>query len=274
MIQIKFTQPPAFSIGGLDLEIVPKRRDTLAKIAIYGIIRNYSLDKIWADASPTKLGPFANFAHSLINHRFGASVAAECLVYLREHDPLTALLQPKDRPLASESDRFAIDRMVDLEFAEIDPKSIYAREFVASGHVIDLEAALAKTETSEKLHQDMLRDIAEYLISKGVTPYETRSVDLMTRSAGRMNIFEIKSTNIGNLFAQSSKGSFQLACYCEAMKDDYDHLRPILIIHKTNDNASEKMCINILERLGISCLIYDPSHDWPNRIPNLFCDLE
>jgi hypothetical protein len=80
----------------------------------------------------------------------------------------------------------------------------------------------------------------------------------------------IKSTNEANLLAQSAKGSFQLAYYCESMKDDYDHLDQALIIHKTHDDASQEMCANVLGRLGVRCLIYDPSYEWPNRIKGLF----
>ncbi|MHA4811741.1 hypothetical protein ACX0G9_26830 [Flavitalea flava] len=271
-VQRKFTPPPTSSIKDIVLENAPKRRASLAKIAINRIVRNYSLDTIWCTGSVNKLGPFANFAHALISDRFGPLVAAECLSYLRTYDPLNILLETKDRTSEPENHSSEIRRIVDTEFTEIDPESIYAREFVDSDHIVDLEAALAKTETAEKFHQDMLRDITTYMISRGIIPYETRSVDLMIRWAGRINIYEIKSTNEVNLFAQSAKGSFQLAYYCEAMKDDYDSLNPVLIIRKTHDEGSEKMCINVLRKLGIACLIYDPSCEWPNRIAGLFED--
>jgi hypothetical protein len=269
IVQIKFTPPSLIPIQYPDLDNIPKRRESLAKIAINSITQNYSLGNTWAAGPPMKLSPFANFAYALIKDRFGSVTADECLAYLRAYDPLNDVLQSEDGLSTFRMPVSVNERMVDLEFTRIDPRSVYAREFIASDRIVDLEAALAKTGMAEKLHQDMLRDIAEFMLSTGITPYETRSIDLIVRLEGRMNIYEIKSTNEANLFTQSAKGSFQLACYCEAMKNDYDYLRPVLIIRKTHDGDSEEMCVNALRRLGITCLIYDYTQEWPYKVKNL-----
>ena len=69
--------------------------------------------------------------------------------------------------------------------------------------------------------------------------------------------------------AQSSKGAFQLAYYAEALKAEYENLTTILIIHKTDNEDAEKACMAALTRLGITCLIYNPTIAWPNRVINL-----
>ena len=58
---------------------------------------------------------------------------------------------------------------VDIVFSEIEPGKIYAREFVSTDSKLrNLEDVLKKTERAEKIHQAMLKDISEYLITNGI----------------------------------------------------------------------------------------------------------
>jgi hypothetical protein len=51
------------------------------------------------------------------------------------------------------------------------------------------------------------------------------------------------------------------------LKEGYDEVDFALIIHKTINDAAEQTCIDILNILGVKCLVYDPVIEWPERIP-------
>ena len=156
---------------------------------------------------------------------------------------------------------------VDTEFYEIEPGKIYAREFVSvDSKLRNIEEALNKTEHAEKIHQAMLKDISEYLIANGVTPYESSSIDLLFRTRGVLNIFEIKSSNGDNIMSQASKGAFQLACYLNEINKDYDNLSARLVLHVIQSPELQKYVVEALLMLGIEVLFYDPSRPWPSRI--------
>lgn len=159
---------------------------------------------------------------------------------------------------------------VDTEFSEIEPGKIFAREFVSIDSKLgNLEEALKKTEHAEKIHQAMLKDISEFLIANGITPYESNSIDLLYKSRDKLNVFEIKSSNVDNILSQSSKGAFQLACYLNELSKDYDNLNSRLVLHVTESPELQKYAVEALLRLGIEVLFYDPSRSWPNRIQGL-----
>jgi hypothetical protein len=159
---------------------------------------------------------------------------------------------------------------VDVEFTEIDPDKIYARKFISvDSKFRDLEETLNKTEHAEKVHQAMLKDISSYLLTKGVVPYESGSIDLMFRSGSKLNVFEIKSSNAGNLLAQAAKGAFQLACYLNELIKDYGNLEARLVLHETGCREIQSYAIEVLTKLGIQALIYDPAQPWPKRLHGL-----
>jgi hypothetical protein len=115
----------------------------------------------------------------------------------------------------------------------------------------------------------MLRDISSYLKAQGYSAYESTSVDLMTVINGETKIFEIKSTTPINIIAQAAKGAFQIACYFNAMVDEYDRLNGYLVLHKTGDVSLEKFVHDALERLEVKYLTYDPAREWPERVVGL-----
>jgi len=159
---------------------------------------------------------------------------------------------------------------VDTEFTEIEPGKIFAREFVSSDSKLrDIEEAIKKTEHAEKIHQSMLKDISEYLITNGIKPYESSSIDLLYKAQGKLVVFEIKSANVENILSQSSKGAFQLACYLNELSKDYENLNAKLVLHVTECPEIQKYAVEVLQRLGIDVFFYDPSKSWPNRIQGL-----
>jgi len=237
----------------------------LARTGISEVVQHYNLDELWGSGIGAKLQPIANFAYTLIKSKV-PNVDDSLINILRDIDPLKSIkeLEVNDAQIIKESS--TSQQKVDLEFTEINPETIYAREFISASETVNIEEALAKTEVAEALHQDMLRDISQYLKSRNIIPNETTSIDLMIDHSG-MKIFEIKSTNENNIYAQSSKGAFQLAYYRNAIKEDYEEVDFALIIHKTANQVAELTCIDTLNILGVKCLVYNPSIEWPERIP-------
>jgi len=270
-IQIKFTAPGDTALKGVKFTNLTLKGVGLAKAALSRISQNFPMDRVWASGIGVKLGPFSNFASRLLDiHGYDSSVS-EVIDFLKNGDPTSIVLGEESVPETSLRDaRVSLEKRVDVDFSEIDPSTVYAREFVASeGRLPDLESALRKTEAAEELHQAMLRDIAMYLKNRSLSPYESGSIDLMISLNGIMKIFELKSSTVENILAQVSKGAFQIACYVNAMQLDYEPLSAALIIHTIDDKSLERFACDALKYLGVRYLIYDPKKAWPYRVEGL-----
>ncbi len=270
-IQIKLTSIPEKLFTDIDLQLLPHNRLQLAKAAIRTITAHLTLDQVWANGTGDKLGAFANFAYSIIAKKKSSQKAAEVVTELKTFDPMSILFRQiahKDHSLGK------VDKSkppsVDIEFTEIEPDNIYAREFLfIDSRFIGLEEALNKTEHAEKIHQEMLKDISKFLIGRGIIPYESGSIDLMYSLEDSLNVFEIKSTNTNNILAQAAKGAFQLACYQNELSKNYIKMNAQLILHKTESNEIEEYALDALHRLGVRTLFYDPTKAWPNRVKDI-----
>jgi hypothetical protein len=269
-VQVKLAAPAEATLKRINFDAPPKSGKRLAKTALSQITQALPLDKVWASGTGEKLGPFGNFASRLLSmHGYDVSQVTS---FLKASDPVSLLAKATDNVAASKPEVLerAVENNIDLDFTEIDPETIYARDFVPSeGFLADLESALSKTESAEKMHQDMLRDISSYLQKKGVSPYESSSVDLMITLNEQTRIYEIKSSTIENIVAQAAKGAFQMACYVNAMASDYKPLDSALILYKIEDENLENFVHYALERLSVKCLTYDPSKKWPERVEGL-----
>jgi len=269
-VQVKLAAPADFPLKRVKFDVLPKKGKGLTRAALSQMTQTFPLDQVWASGIGDKLGPFSNFASRLLSlHGHNASQATP---FLKAADPVSLLVGTVASIVASKPENSAqtVEKIVDLDFTEIDPETIYAREFVLSeGFLPDLESALSKTEAAEKLHQDMLRDISSYLKEKGILPYESTSVDLMIMLNDETRIFEIKSSTLTNIVAQAAKGAFQTACYINAMIADYQSLSAALILHKIEDTNLEKFVHDALDHLGVKYLTYDPRKKWPERVSGL-----
>lgn len=266
-IEIKLTEPEVSS--GIDTKMLPRSGELLAKSALRLVISHFNLNEIWAAGTGKKLGAFSNFANSIIKQHISAKVAAELTDILLGCDPITALNnEVGDDDSAKE--KSLNTPHVDTDFTEVEPEKIYAREFLSAGDKFkDLEAALNKTEHAEKIHQEMLKDIAEFLISNRVTPFESGSIDLMFQANNKLKVCEIKSTTLENLLAQSSKGAFQLTCYIDELIKSYDDTLPQLILRNIGNSELESYVERILSKMNIPVLFYNPNKSWPNRVTGL-----
>jgi hypothetical protein len=269
-VQIKLASPSDATLTGVRIDLPSKNVQRLAKFALSQVTQALPLDRVWASGTGEKRGPFSNFASRLLSLRGYDALQASS--FLKANDPVTLLAEAASSVAVSKKANSArsFEKSVDLDFTEIDPETIYAREFVVSeGYLPDLESALSKTEAAEKLHQSMLRDISSYLKANGVSPFESASVDLMIILDHQRRIFEIKSSTLANIMAQAAKGAFQIACYLNAMAADYEQLDGFLILHKVEDSNFEVFVRDALTRLGVKNLTYDPSKKWPERVSGL-----
>ena len=270
-IQTKLLPPDKRSLSKVDFQLVPRSGLRLAQSALGAVVSHLTLEQVWANGAGDRLGAFPNYACALLTEKMGAKPSPSIVDDLKALDPVSVIFaEERYAAKRGEPSRSYNTPSVDTEFSEIVPGKIYAREFVsADSKLRSLEEALKKTEHAEKIHQAMLKDISEYLIANGIKPYESSSIDLLYRSRGKLNVFEIKSSNIDNILSQSSKGAFQLACYLNELSKDYDNLNARLVLHMTESPELQKYAVEALLRLGIEVSFYDPDKSWPNRIQGL-----
>lgn len=270
-IQTKLLPPDKRSLSKVEFQLVPSNGRRLAQSALRAVVSHLTLEQVWANGTGDRLGAFSNYAGALLAEKMGTKPSSDIVRDLNAFDPVSVIFA-EEQPSAERGD-FVHNYnapCVDTEFSEIEPGKIYAREFVSADLKLrNLEEALKKTEHAEKIHQAMLKDISEFLIANGVTPYESSSIDLLYRTREILNVFEIKSSNIDNILFQSSKGAFQLACYLNELSKDYDNLNARLVLHVTDSDELQKYAVEALLRLGIEVLFYDPGKSWPNRIHGL-----
>jgi hypothetical protein len=270
-IQLKLLPPDKRSLSKVDFQLVPSNNRRLAQSTLRAVVSHLTLEQVWANVTGDRLGAFSNYACALLTEKMGTKPSPEIVGNLKAFDPVSLIFaEEKSTPEWGEPSHNYNAPLVDTEFSEIEPGKIYAREFVsADSKQRNLEEALKKTEHAEKIHQAMLKDISEYLITNGIKPYESSSIDLLYRSGEKLNVFEIKSSNIDNILSQSSKGAFQLACYLNELSRDYDNLNAKLVLHTIQSPSLQKYVVEALLRLGIEVLFYDPNTNWPNRVQGL-----
>ncbi len=269
-IETRFKTPP---------ENVLKNRLRNSSVVISGpesaiaeIVGKFNLDQLWGSGMGLKLTPVINFAYTILSWQTSGANDSEILEELQSLDPLRNLRDifktPNSDPPRVGSRR--LKKSTDLIFTRIDPNNIFARTFIGSNKfILDLEAALNKTDTAEKLHQSMLRDISGYLEKKSIISYETTSIDLMVKIESGIKIFEIKSANVENLVSQAAKGAFQIACYMKAMEAEFPYVTHALILQEVNDENLGSFVFGALDLLHIKYLVYRPNVEWPDRVEGL-----
>lgn len=269
-IQVKLTEPDQKVLSTISLQMLPANRRILARNAIRTIVSLLTLDRLWASGTGDKLSPYANFAHALFANTYSGHELSELTKELKTIDPISFLLDQKPLGIQLGDKKKDKTPKVDLEFTEIEPEKVYAREFLSiDSKLKDLEEALNKTEHAEKMHQEMLKDVVVFLISRAIVPYESCSIDLMYKLGDKLNVFEIKSTTTSNILAQAAKGAFQLACYLNELAKDYKGLSSHLILRRTENHDIDFYVTEVLKRLGVSVLFYDPNKQWPERLNGL-----
>lgn len=269
-IEVRIAEPDIKIFSDINTKILPRSGQSLARASLRLMVSYLNLNQIWAQGGREKLGAFAYFANKLITTNVSAESCTGVAEILKSLDPISNLLMDINNFTGNFPHINFSSPMVDIDFTEVKPEKIYARQFISFGDSFqDIETALKKTEHAEKIHQEMLRDIAEFLISKGIVPYESGSIDLMYQSKDRLNVFEIKSSTSDNFLSQSSKGAFQLTCYLEELSKYYDNTVPKLILKSISNDNVESYAKRILMRMNIPVLFYDPNKTWPQKVSGL-----
>jgi hypothetical protein len=267
-IQTRLLPPDKLSLAQIDFQLVPKNSRRLAQSALRAVVSHLPLEQVWANGTGDRLGAFSNYARALLLEKMGENLPLNIAHDLKLFDPLSLIFGVQKRT-TDEQETFSNYRApnVDAELCEIVPENIYAREYVSDVlEVRSIDEALYKTEKAEAIHQAILKDISEYLIANGITPYESSSIDLLFCAKGLVNIIEIKSSNGNNILSQASKGAFQLACYLNEIKKDYDNLSACLVLQVVQSSELQMYVAEALSTLGIKVFFYDPSLSWPSRI--------
>lgn len=156
---------------------------------------------------------------------------------------------------------------VDLSLVPIDPNEIKIRRFIARRKSISVDEMLQKTESAEKRHQEMLKDIASYLLKSGQKVFQSESIDMAIKCKDGLFVFELKSIDCNNAVSQIAKGFFQVLYYSDALiQCGVPVLGKGLIVESNLTEEMTDAFSRILGNVGISLYFYNSSHPWPNRI--------
>lgn len=168
----------------------------------------------------------------------------------------------------------ATSPQVDTILRGVDPEAVVPREFTATGKTPDQEtfiSQLAKLDYAEKKHQAILRDLVCNCLSMGVSPLDSRSIDLALKVRdGRLHLLEIKSASPKNFFDQATKAVVQLLHYRYEMEQAGERIAGISVVIESCDNDELRTyTTGFLESLGVDVFIYSDNLPWPQRVPQL-----
>ena len=268
-IQVRLTRPSKSTFDNIHRSALPMSPRAMARTAVSIIVKSFSFSDIWASGFGDKQAAFGFFAKCFLEFRGidTSSISDEFSVY----DPIiNVICSGKSNSGFSSSARF--DRNfnpVSLDFSEIIPEKVFARKFVSSRNCLDSSSQMEKTEAAEGVHQFMMKDISRFLLSQGIVPFESSSIDIIYWVGNKTKLLEIKSATSENIISQAAKGAFQIACYTNSLKNEYPDICSSLILEKIVDKQLEIYVRSALERLGIKCFVYDEDADWPIRVDGL-----
>lgn len=252
-----------------------------AKVLLREIASQFVLSELWG--SQRIPNPIAHVAveflksHShfisdgKVNDVISTLSAWPCLTY-----DATEQGTPKTSEDTSATQHEARMPYVDLSLVPINPREIKIRRFVARRVSISVEDMLQKTESAEKRHQEMLKDIASYLLANGQKVFQSESIDMAIKGESGLFVFELKSMRSDNAVSQIAKGFFQLLYYSDALTQcGVPVAGKALIVESNLTSEMADAFSRILGDAGISLYFYDSNQSWPNRLaPELRLNLE
>ena len=252
----------------------PKLRGNLANRAkqiLEAVVKQSTLEVV-SVRHGLGMGPFSNVAIEKFFQVFGKSAPNELLSLISDFDPINNLQNYREKKISEHGgEKQACIPAVDTAITEINLSKIFARKFIASADLqADFSNSLLKTELAEKIHQDILRDICEFLKTNGLIPLGSESIDLCLACDSKIALFEIKSANEENYISQFSKGLMQSLIYKDALEEDGLKVEmAYVIIQKVKGAALEQLMNKLASSLPVKILLYDSTKNWPDRVPNL-----
>jgi len=271
-VPINFRPPSGGALQRIPTPSIFGSAELVANRYIAAVASSLPLDEVWGTPAPYVLSPFANFAATKLKKQYGHVITEDVREWLICLDP-TAVKKLSTNQLTDVNAYTGSIRhpRIDIELKTIDATKIYARKYIASeDSKYDMGEMLAQTERAEKRHQDILRDVTLYIQNAGITPLQSRSIDLSVDNNGRLTIFEIKTISTANVLNQTGKGIFQLLCYRAALaKAGMEPRNLVLILESPDSEEIENFVLNILDQINIKVLFYNITSQWPSRLKGL-----
>ena len=176
---------------------------------------------------------------------------------LRLDGIVLGVLEGRKAPRKTDNVPFHKFHKIDVDLVEVNPSTISSRLFVqySSDACINREL-LQKTEDAEHRHQSILKHVANAILSLGLSPMKSYSVDLAVQTEKRLFIFEIKSTTPENYEKQAKKSFIQVLEYKMAFETSgHKNISPIAVIENADGNASIKKHLeDFADFLGINLM--------------------
>ena len=154
----------------------------------------------------------------------------------------------------------------DFDFSRIDAQEVKARTFSAIATSPNAAEVLAKLQTAESRHQEILRDLAIFITSSSLVPEQSNSIDLLIETVDKIIICEIKSSSHSNTGIQCRKAIAQLVEYKYFMSTITSKtVLPVLIIEEVGNSILLDTYKNIMDSVGIRLCSYHRDIQWPSR---------
>ena len=265
-IKFLFTHVPEKTLAKIDPPVQKCGSAFAPMVVLKEVVSRFALSEMWGSVKFPH--PIANFVSHYIsgNPEFLSSGTVEdSLEVLKGY----AWLRPAEgeNNATLETPQASALQAVDITLTPINPSEVKVRHFAAHVQSVSVETVMRKTESAERRHQQMLRDIAEHFIKEGITPYQSESIDLAVKHGEKTSIFELKSITPTNIVQQISKGVFQLLYYSHVLQDCGAGVNEMnLVIEAGCPDAVIRMMGAIVARAGATLLVYDAEKEWPSRL--------
>lgn len=159
----------------------------------------------------------------------------------------------------------------DFDFNNIDPQRLRIRTFTAPSNMPNSSEVLAKLQSAETSHQEILGELALFVTSLSLIPEQSNSIDLLIETANDILICEIKSSSGSNTGSQCRKAIAQLVEYRYFMSDVTSKtIHPVLIIEESGNSELLSSYERIMKSVGITLLGYQRDIEWPFRCHGFF----
>jgi hypothetical protein len=278
-VVIRLTTPSKKLLSRIKVECTDRSHESLLREVMIACVSSFNVDSIWCNgaAEKYKYAPFASVAIAFMQVYYPSIDVQAFDDKLLLLDPYLYAIQYSNTIQSTNSDSQPQNSgsNVDLFLTKIVPEHIVARTFdTRQIEINDLSAAIRKTEFAEVKHQRILADISRYLITIGISPLQSRSVDLAFIVSDALILVEIKTCDFKNVVTQASKGAFQLAYYKRAFLADYSKVEMILVLEDFGSNEVNASIEETLRLLGINTSYYRGSLEWPERLTGLITTID
>lgn len=160
--------------------------------------------------------------------------------------------------------------LVDTFFEVLDIEKIAPRIFIAKSE-FSRHDWLDKTNNAEREHEQILKDLAVFMLGEGFRVYKTRSFDLYAEKGELKILWEIKSANEYNSVSQGEKGIMQLLRYSIALANiNTSEIRYAVLLQDSCDELVKHYLSKMADRAGSELWLYKSKEDWPNRVISMY----